>query len=97
MYVELLRDKQGNVSRQCVSFNKICIFNKGFIVDSVISEDDSTMKALLKHRFQDFKYNNPRFLNLSDFNRTKKNTQGRPPMGYLYHTGMLNKCTIIRL
>ena len=39
-------------------------YDKVFIAESVVSDDDWTMKSLLKHIFQDIKSHNPRFVYL---------------------------------
>ena len=47
-------------------------YSRVFIFESVIYDDDSTIKSLLKNIFQDMKSNNPIFLNPCDYSRTKE-------------------------
>ena len=52
--LELRSDNKSNggIYWHCVNFNKIYILKRRFIVGSIISDNDSTMKALSKHRYK---------------------------------------------
>ena len=47
---------------------KYAFYKKGFVVELVFSDDDSTMKALLKKSFQYMKSDNPRFVHTHESN-----------------------------
>ena len=68
---------------QSVSFYKGLILQDGVIFESVVSDEESTMKALFKQCFKDIKSNNPKCFNHMTPMERIKTTQGSLPMIFM--------------